>query len=132
MSQRSVRVALLVFLLICAGSVAAIAEPLAGTKALEGDRDYASDMVDGIDRFLLRQTEREAGEREKLWKRDLSSPAAYARSVEPNRGRLAKRVGAVDERVRPVHLELVATTTQPARVGRGRGFEAFAVRWPVL
>ena len=31
-----------------------------------------------------------------------------------------------------VDLEFVATTRQPALVGRGDGFEVFAVRWPVL
>src|SRR5436190_3565789 len=121
-----------VVLLLIACSVGARAEPLAGTKPLAGERDFASDMVDGIDRFLVRETERAAETRGTLWKQDFSSPHAYEQSIEPNRARLAKMIGAVDARERPARLELVATTTQPALVGRGRGFEAFAVRWPVL
>src|SRR4051794_24189094 len=132
MSHRIFRASGLVILLLIACSVGARAEPLAGTKPLAVERDFASDMVDGIDRFLLRETERTAGARGTLWKRDLSSQRAYEQSVEPNRARLAKMIGVVDARERPARLELLATTTQPALVERGSGFEAYAVRWPVL
>src|SRR3954452_15391589 len=132
MSHRTSRAGGLVILLLIACSVGARAEPLAGNKPLDGERDFAADMVAGIDRFLVRETERAAEARGTLWKRDFSVPRAYEQSVEPNRARLAKMIGVVDPRERPARLELLATTTQPALVGRGRGFEAYAVRWPVL
>src|SRR3982751_777221 len=132
MSHRTFRAGWAVVLLLVACSVGARAEPLAGTRPLVEEHDFASDMVDGIDRFLERETERAAGARGTLWKRDFSSPRGYEHSVEPNRARLTKMIGVVDARERPARLELLATTTQPALVGRGRGFEAYAVRWPVL
>lgn len=115
-----------------AAGAAAAADPLPGTKPLEGDRDFASDMVDGIDRFLLRQIEASVEPRKSLWKRDTSSPEAYAKSVEPNRARFARIIGVVDKREPCEALEFIQTTSQPALVGRGKGFEAYAVRWPVL
>ncbi|HEV3005092.1 MAG TPA: dienelactone hydrolase family protein, partial [Pirellulales bacterium] len=56
----------------------------------------------------------------------------YVESVAPNRARLAKIIGAVDTRTKCEVLELVGTTSQPALVGRGEGYEVYAVRWPVL
>ena len=89
-------------------------------------------MVDGIDRFLLQETDASIARRPEFWKRDLSSPQRYAESVAPNRARLAKAVGVVDAREKFDAPELLARTTQPALVGRGSGFEIYAVRWPVM
>ena len=61
---------------------------LPGTKPLTMTGDLASEMVAGADRFLLKQIEESAGKRERNWKRDFSSTAAYQASVEPNRKRL--------------------------------------------
>ncbi len=76
--------------------------PLAGTKPLNVAGDFASEMVAGADRFLLRQIEESAGKRERHWKRDFSSAAAYQASVEPNRKRLAHILGVRDARVASV------------------------------
>src|SRR3954468_18163143 len=83
-------------LLVLANSAAA--EPLRGTKPLDRDADFASEMVEGIDRFLLRNIAESEKARESLWRRDFSSAEAYTRSVAPNRARLAKAIGAVDAR----------------------------------
>jgi dienelactone hydrolase len=72
--------------------------PLPGTKPLTMTGDLASELVAGADRFLLKQTEESAGKREKYWKRDFSSAAAYQASVEPNRKRLAHILGVRDAR----------------------------------
>ena len=107
-------------------------EPLAGTAPLTAEGDLASQMVQGIDRFLMRQTELSIEKRVALWSRDLSSPQAYEQSIAPNRARLAKMLGVVDRREKVDALEYIATTKQPALVGRADGVEIFAVRWPVM
>jgi dienelactone hydrolase len=107
-------------------------EPLAGTKPLTMEGDIAAQMVAGIDKFLLREIDLSVERRAKHWKRDFSSPEAYNKSIEPNRQRLAKILGVVDERVKFDAPELVGTTKQVALVGKGETYEIFAVRWPVV
>jgi dienelactone hydrolase len=70
--------------------------------------------------------------RAKFWHRDVSSLPAYEESLATNRERLAHILGARDQRPRQVEMELVATTRQAALVGRGHGFDIFAVRWPAF
>src|SRR6476659_8965314 len=89
--------------------------PLAGTQPLTMDGDIAAQMVAGIDKFLLREIDLSVERREKYWKRDFSSPEAYNKSIEPNRQRLKKILGVVDERVAFDAPELVATTKTLAR-----------------
>ena len=94
---------------------------------LEGD--IASYLVTGVDRFILRELEKSTERRRKHWSYDPSSPSAYSASVEPNRRRLAHIIGARDERIPFDGPELVATTEQPPLVGRGEGYDIYAVRW---
>jgi dienelactone hydrolase len=110
----------------------ALADPLPGTKPLEMQGDLAEQMVAGIDRFLLREIAESVGKRPRHWKRDVASAEKYNASVAPNRARLAKIIGAVDPRANVVAIELLATTAEPALVGGGEHFEAFAVRWPAV
>jgi Dienelactone hydrolase family len=86
--------------------------------------------VDGVDRFLLREIEAAAKNREKFWKRDFSSPEAYAKSIEPNRKRLAHILGVRDKRVPFKSPDLVGTVDEPALVGKGKTYTIHAVRWP--
>lgn len=107
-------------------------EPLPGTKPLETKGDLASDMVAGIDRFLLRKIDESVAKRNRHWNRDSSNPQKYTASVAPNRVRLAKIIGAQDER-HPIHdLEYVHSTSQPLLVGKHDDVEVAAVRWPVV
>jgi dienelactone hydrolase len=94
--------------------------------------DLAAQMVAGLDRFLTRETEASLQRRAARWQRDLSSPEAYVRSVEPNRQRLRKILGVVDERVPFADLELIASLSQSARIAAGSGYRVLTVRWPVL
>jgi dienelactone hydrolase len=107
-------------------------EPLEGTKPLTMEGDIASQLVAGVDRFLLRKIEESVEKRARHWKRDFSSADAYSKSIEPNRKRLAHILGVRDPRVPFDAPELVATTAQSALVGKGTNFEAFAVRWPAF
>lgn len=96
------------------------------------DGDIASHMVEGIDKFLLRKTDESVERRAERWKRDFTSRANYEKSIDPYRERLAHLLGVRDPRVTFHAPELVATTLQPALVGRGAGYEVFAVRWPAI
>ncbi|HQU41371.1 MAG TPA: hypothetical protein PK867_01110, partial [Pirellulales bacterium] len=108
------------------------AEPFPGTKPLEIEGDLADLMVVGIDRFLLKQIDASVERRSRYWKRDFSSAEKYNASVAENRQHLAKILGAFDPREAVTALEYVETTSQKALVGRGDGYEVYAVRWPVL
>jgi dienelactone hydrolase len=106
--------------------------PLPNTQPLTLQGDIASHLVAGVDRFLLAEIDKSVERRARHWKRDTSSAEAYSKSVEPNRRRLAHILGVRDPRVPFDAPELVGTTAQSALVGRGPGYEVFAVRWPAF
>jgi hypothetical protein len=69
--------------------------------------------------------------RQKYWKRDLSSRAAYEKSIEPNRSRFLKQIGVVD--VRPtVTVERFSDDDNPALVAETDAYRVYQVRWPAL
>lgn len=105
---------------------------LPGTEALTMEGDIAAQMVAGIKQFLLRETDASVERRQAYWKPDYSSADAYGRSVEPNRARLRKIIGAVDPRPETVEMGLVGTTETPSLVATGDGYQVHAVRWPAL
>ena len=74
-------------------SRAAGPEPLPGTRALDVQGDLASQMVAGIDKFLLREIDKSVERRAQHWKRDLSSAANYEKSVEQNRQHPRRMIG---------------------------------------
>ncbi len=106
--------------------------PLPGTKPLRLTGDISRKLVSGVDRFLLRETERSLAERSGRWKRDLGSPEGYESSIASKRDRLARIIGVRDPRTPFDGFETITTTTRPSLVARGAGFEAYAVRWPAL
>jgi len=89
-------------------------------------------MVEGLHRFADRETAASVGRRRARWAVDGSSPEAYARSVEANRGRLARILGATGPRSTPVGLSYVSSPDSPARVAEAVGVSVFAVRWGVF
>ncbi len=97
--------------------------------------DVASDLVAGVDRFLLKQIEESAAKRARYWKRDISNAATYSASVDLNRQRLAHILGVRDERVKPVqirrlrdHQFALAPTDPQIRPA----FRVDVVSWPVF
>ena len=72
---------------------------LPGTEPLTWEGDLSARMVAGIDQFLMGELDRSVVERQKLWKRDFSSRAAYEKSVQQNRQRFQKYIGTVDPRL---------------------------------
>jgi dienelactone hydrolase len=108
------------------------AQPLPGTKPLLIKGDLARTMVDGIHRYLARQTEASVATRKDYWRPDYSSPDAYVKSVAPNRERLRRIIGAVDQRLPVTELEQVSGTGQGPVVAQTDKYTVYAVRWPVL
>lgn len=108
------------------------AQALPGTRLLEEEGDFAALMVEGIDRFLQREIDASAARRAAFWKRDLSSPAAYEKSVASHRQRLKKILGVVDERPPFAAPEVIHPLGSSPVLARSPAFEILAVRWPVF
>ena len=113
------------FLLLVLWSVASAAagEPLPGTKPLTLEGDLASQMVDGIDRFLLRETGEAVARRDQAWKE--------RRQPDERRRRLARMIGATDDRARP-SLQVVGAPGSGGVVWRSETITVYAVKWAVL
>ncbi|MBM3994527.1 MAG: hypothetical protein FJ303_10305 [Planctomycetes bacterium] len=109
----------------------ALGQSMPGTKLLEGKEDLAKVMVDGIHRYLDKQTILAEKNRSQLWKPDFSSVDAFNKSVAPNRERLRKMIGVVDKRL-PVTMTKIATVEQASLVAETKRFKAYAVRWTVF
>ncbi len=112
--------------------IASAQQVLPGTERLTDQGDFARKMVDGINQFLLEQLRQSVARRKKHWHRDFSSPGAYARSVEPNRRRLAYLIGVNDKRLPPADPFLVATTARDALVAQDEQVRVRLIRWSVL
>ncbi|MGV3606486.1 MAG: dienelactone hydrolase family protein [Planctomycetaceae bacterium] len=107
--------------------------PLTGTSKLSQEGDLADQLVQGVDRFLLRELSESVKDRATFWKRDFASPEAYQQSIEKNRQRLAFILGVRDERVPFEEPELVSTLETPAIVAQiGMASVVYQVRWPVV
>jgi dienelactone hydrolase len=132
MRKLACRFAMTAALAFCLELNAGEASSLPGTEPLVLEGDIASQLVTGVDTFLLEQLEKSIERRARLWKRDFSSAEKYTASIEPNRKRLATILGVRDARVAFDAPELIATPDQPALIGRGENYEIFAVRWPAF
>ena len=107
-------------------------EALPGTEPLTMEGDIASQLVSGVDKFLLRELDAAVERRPEHWNRDFSSAENYNVSIEPNRKGLAHILGVRDARVPFDGLEHLGTTEQPALICRGNGYDVYAVRWPAF
>ncbi len=119
---------------VCLASacISAAADGLPGTVPLTISQPLDVLMVEGIDRFAMRALTGAAGEREQYWKRDYSTPAAYEKSVAPNRVHLSKILGVVDPRATSESLNLVAGLGHDAAIAKAEQYTVYAVTWPVL
>lgn len=108
------------------------AGPVAGTKLLTMEGDLASELVAGADRFLLSELEKSISERGARWSRDFSSPAAYEKSIEPNRQRLRQILGARDVLVEKPVPRYESTVQRSSLVGRTAAYEIHEVSWPAF
>ncbi|MFO1498606.1 MAG: dienelactone hydrolase family protein [Verrucomicrobiota bacterium] len=126
---RAVTLACLVFSIATRGE-----EPgwLSQLPPLVVEGDLSAQMVEGIDRFLMRETDHAVAERAGFWRRDVTSAAQYAKSIEANRERFRKAIGAVDPRLPGTALEYVSTTDLPALAAETTNLTIHVVRWRVF
>lgn len=126
--------ALLAALTIAATDCGASAQDLQPTNTvpLTIEGDLASQMVDGIDRFLLQEIEKAAATRAERFKVDTSSPEAYEASLKPHREKLAKCLGIRDGRLEFVAPEVVVPVGGESVIAQSEKFTVQAIRWPVL
>lgn len=117
---------------LCLETIAQDAPRLSGTQPLVIPGDLSVQMVEGIDRFLLREIEQSTDRRAAFWRRDLSNREAYEKSIAPNRERFRKLIGAVDVRLPAGALEYAASTAEPSLVAETDLYTVHAVRWPVF
>jgi dienelactone hydrolase len=119
-------------LLLALVTGSAFAEPLPGTKPLTREGDLATQMVAGIDRYLMRELAGAPDKRRESFKWDHTPQLSPSEKEPAARARLRKIIGVVDERVRPVEVEFVGTVHQPPLVAETATYRVYAVRWPVL
>lgn len=116
---------------LSAPAIAQVSNPesLPGTELLTLEGDIASHLVEGADRFLLRQLESSITARQKYWQRDFTSAEAYVASVAENRRRFAHQLGVRDARPHDTEPRYQATVNKSSLVGRGPHYEIHAVTW---
>ena len=104
---------------------------LPGTAPLTGQGDLAGKMMEGLHGHIEQKITQAVEKRARHWKRDSSSPAAYDKSIQPNRRRLQKVIGVVDPR-ETVRLERFGDEDSPALVAEMDRYGIYQIRWPVL
>jgi dienelactone hydrolase len=109
-----------------------IGPPIAGTEPLDMPGDLAAQLVAGADRFLLRMIDESTANRARHWKRDFSSAEAYAKSIEPNRKRLAHILGVRDPRIPFASPEVIETVANPSPFPESPATKARSIRWPAF
>ncbi len=106
---------------------------LEGTAPLTIEGDISMQLVDGVDRFLLKQLAESSKLRDKNWTVDYSSIEAYSKSLEPKRARLAKMLGADEKRLSvPSFRKIFFDDEMLDIVAKSKSFVAKYDRLPVL
>lgn len=104
---------------------------LPGTQPLTWEGSFPERIMDGAHRYVERKIAESIEARQKYWNRDLSSRAAYEKSVEPNRGRFLKQIGVVDARP-AIAMERFGDDDNPSLVAETEVYSVHQVRWPAL
>lgn len=97
---------------------------LPGTRLLERKIVW-EEIIDGVRLYHEERLASLKPQRERYWKRDLTSAEDYRRSVDPQRSRFRKILGAVDAR-EPVSM------IKGSKVGETDNYLVREVRWTVL
>lgn len=111
---------------------------LPGTDRLTLQGDIASELVSGVDRFLLKQLDESVKTRVANWPKPNAPDASYVAAVEQLRSDYARRIGLVDSRVpatgwvieNPLASLPQATASEALYSDDEMRIEQ--VRWPVL
>ncbi len=120
-------------LLPSASALAASAVPpvLADTSPLEWQDDIDVRLMDGAHRFVGRKINESLEARGARWSREFTTPAAYEKSIAPNRERFRKSIGLVDDRL-PARLERFGSDDSPVLIADADGYTVYQVRWDVV
>lgn len=102
------------------------------TTPLTIEGDLASQMIDGLDRFLLDQIAAESTARPQRFTMDTSSADAYERSLTAHRQSLIRCLGLRDSRLEFAAPEILAAPGTPAIIAQNASYQVEAIRWPVL
>lgn len=115
---------------------------LPGTQPIERRDDRASDLVDGVDRFLIRQLQQSIDTRAASWPQP--NPASkpthenYEQVTQPLRDRYREAIGLVDPRIPNPRFHLDSEVQQASlgkplssHVATFEGGAIYRVRWPV-
>lgn len=106
--------------------------PLPGTTALVLDRPLDEVMIDGIDRFLLRQTDQQKVRRRETWNRSLADATARDTFRAEARKRLREVLGVVDDRVPGREVLLRGTAGAPIQVAATKDWTVLRVSFEAL
>src|SRR5690625_5147144 len=99
-----------------------------GTEKLTWDFDVAGHIVAGAHQYIEQEIDRSVESRKPLWKRDLSSPAAYVQSVNPNRLRFMKVLGIPTDEEQTVQYNTLDAATPTASMEKyGKGTDPVVV-----
>ena len=111
-------------------------QSLAQTEALTIEGDIASELVENVDRFLLRQIDQSVVEREAAWPVPDKQVDGKVDSISARRELLQKQLGMVDARIRngafAVESRLSAVTGKSSALASSDYATAHQVRWPVF
>ena len=107
-------------------------QALHGTDPLTTEGDLAAQMVEVLDGYVSDAVADSLEKRETFWHRDYSSHEAYVESVAPNRERLRKQIGCLDERLPLEVLNSVATMLTSAQIAEMDNYTVSRVRWQVF
>lgn len=99
---------------------------------LELKGDIASELVSGVDRFLLQQIEETSTARVQNWKQEFAAAESRVEFFKSKRQKLAQILGVRDPRVDYESPELITTLKKNSLLGKSESFEIHAIRIPVL
>ena len=104
---------------------ASLGQHLANTKPLERNGDIASQLVEGVDRFLLKAISEALETRSQQWNRNVTSRSSYQASIEPNIEELKRILGVIESDLTPeLHIRSSLEDAPQSRVK--------AIQWTTL
>ncbi len=104
------------------------------TEPLTMEGDIASELVAGVDRFLLRELDASEEKRKRSWPRPEAGGAdlaAWKTSIEPLREKLRYRIGLADQPLDDPELILQSPLQQSQQKGSPTSAQMHWVRWPI-
>lgn len=104
--------------------------PFPGTAPLTMEGDITSELVDGVDRFLLKKLEETDAQRIQHWQRENDSETEAFLTAKRNR--LSHILGLRDARIPFEKPEVIQKLGESAAVGRSSKFSVLRVRWPAF